>query len=198
MSIASIRRLRHMHRPFLAATKKKKMSIGKKTKCLKKIIGAIVLTLISITNHQAQSNNKIDVNFTKQKRGENIEVEITFKNTDKHEIFISSDYSYGGYSENESIIIFDSEYYESPHDWLIMPNLELGYKKLFPNEEWKFKKSKKSNEIKVIYLDFNIIQIGKLNNEEIYQNLENGFITTEQLYSEKLEQHFEPIRMKLE
>ena len=178
--------------------KRKKMSIGKKMKLVKNIIGAIALILISITNSLAQTNNKIEVSFTKQKRGENIEVEITFRNTDKHEIFISNDYSYGGYSEEKSIIIFDSEYYESPYDWLIMPNLELGYKKLLPNEEWKFKKSKKSNEIKIIYLEYNIIQIGKLNNEEIYQNLENGFITTEQLYSEKLEKHIEPIRMKLQ
>lgn len=174
------------------------MSVDRKSKWAKKIIGVIVLTLIAITNNQAQSNNKIEVSLTKQKRGKNIEVEITFRNVTENEIFISSDYSYAGYSKDDSIIIFDSEYYENSIDWLIIPEWELAYKKLKPNRKWKIKKSKESNEIKVVYLDFNIIEIKDLNDTEIIKNLENGFITTSQLFSENLLKHFETIRMKIE
>ncbi|MFM9949807.1 MAG: hypothetical protein ACKV1O_17860 [Saprospiraceae bacterium] len=164
----------------------------------KNIISTTIIILISIVNLIAQSGEKIQVKFTKHQVGSEIEVGLSFKNLTEKEIYISSDYHYGAYSEEDSVVIFDTEYYNSPRDWLLMPDFKLEYKKLSPKEEWTVKLSKKSNGIRKIYVSFNFIEVGEAINHEVVRNLRNGFITTKQLYESDLEENLEIVHLKLE
>ncbi|NUO01774.1 MAG: hypothetical protein HUU01_14305 [Saprospiraceae bacterium] len=174
------------------------MSNDNRLKQSKNIISTTIIILISIINLIAQSEEKIQVKSTKHQVGAEIEVELSFKNLTEKEIYISSDYHYGGYSKEDSVFIFDTEYYNSPADWLLMPNLKLEYKKLSSKEEWIVKQSKKSNHIRKIYVSFNFIEVGEAINHEVVRNLRNGFITTKQLYESDLEKNLEIVNLKLE
>jgi len=56
----------------------------------------VSLIIFSVVIINAQSYEKLNVSFSKEKKGEEIEVKITFQNNSENEIFMSCDYSYGG------------------------------------------------------------------------------------------------------
>jgi len=110
---------------------------------------------------------------------------------------MEGDYSYGGSSPEDSIALFDADYLVSPYDWLIMPDLELAYKQLNPDEEWTLSKSKKSSDIKKIYLTFHVVETEGLK-RKCLKNLRNGYLTTKQLFSEKMDKQIKHFSLKFE
>lgn len=139
----------------------------------------------------------ISLQTSKTKLSDSINVKLFFKNTSTDVIFFSNDFSYGGYFSEDSLMLFDSEYYNMPMDWLIMPDMELSYHKLEPGEVWEYEKIKKSNSINVIYSDFNFIRRNRIIDILVLKNLEKGFMTTKQLYSHEVDSILEYGSIKL-